>query len=578
MRLIGFTNGNVEVEITPQVPPLAPSTTAFFLLDSDDKTSGFKPSNLVEDIIREDSGIGSELPEGSVFSVAPSRSSTPATFLQQAQIVYEQVPTSEVHAGMLVKDAIDSDLKLSEGRDWINMAAELGAVTLHDDKDPQTTERNTNLPGTSIPIIEDMPLLDLTFLPTSSSTYLQRVRSESPLEKMKANVDQTVEENRVVFIPSLIEDDPSAPVPTAFITSSTDFVSKVSYQEGQDESLTWMVVSDSFGGQLPDATRLALLTLPESTSLPEAQEYPGQPVRVEMEGTPQLFTSNMGPALEEVYPQAPLEIDASLCVEEKSSEPLMVGVPDVSPLMEMKKVLNVIMRQFFDGLSERNLREMSNGIDNLMVKEQLVSMCMSVLEMATRAFVSLANCQDTDVTSSPASCGPSVTLMVDLEQRTSSLVKESTDQNFKMFLVNAISDLADENTTIQTPPEIKDGILNTVTEEVNCILSENIQNSLHSRHSGTNFCQMSTCRLCRKIMARVAREIKLLIKGRRTKKVRPRSSSKADLYPLKLMEQTKGDFANLEPPNLTEVSMKDSSVLKKPSLIKRFWGQLKCKE
>ncbi|KAM8884033.1 uncharacterized protein ACB058_000390 [Synchiropus picturatus] len=189
-----------------------------------------------------------------------------------------------------------------------------------------------------------------------------------------------------------------------------------------------------------------------------------------------------------------------------------------APLSELKKNLSVVMKEFFDSLDERQLTEMSKGLHTIVVKDQLVNLCIEILQLSTQTIVSLSKSSEMFAT-----LNHSVADKVILQNTSQNYNGTGTDPTFRTSFGEVLSDLVDKD-AMQVPQEITHGIVNTVTNEVNTILTETVQVSLHNREacSGTfHSCQMSTCDPCTNIMEEVSQEIQSLHKRPVVKKKRP---------------------------------------------------------
>ncbi|XP_032384527.1 uncharacterized protein LOC116697296 [Etheostoma spectabile] len=204
---------------------------------------------------------------------------------------------------------------------------------------------------------------------------------------------------------------------------------------------------------------------------------------------------------------------------------------DTQLVLDSSTILAII-RRFFQSLSEEQWREVSEGVYNQDVKEQLIYMCMDVLSFISDSVIKIFLQSTCQLSATPGT----LTLWRPLSSKQ---LMEFFDNNFQSSLESSFSQALCEITGADTSARIlhkfTEAIVEEVTEEVTSALSVAIQGrpSLDGRPSSapvTASCQMSKDRVAKKTLAGAIATMKSILTGRGTA-VKRRIQTKSGLDP-----------------------------------------------
>ncbi|XP_028451734.1 uncharacterized protein LOC114567040 [Perca flavescens] len=207
-----------------------------------------------------------------------------------------------------------------------------------------------------------------------------------------------------------------------------------------------------------------------------------------------------------------------------------------------------IITRFFQSLSEEQWREVSEGVYNQDVKEQLIYMCTDVLRFISDSVIKIvlqSMCQ-LSATSGTLTLRRPLSLKNLLEY-----LNYNFENSLESSFSQALCEIIGADTPVRISPKFTEAIVGEVIEEVNSAISVAIQASLDGGSSGATVpasCQMSKDRAAKKTLAGAIATMKSFLTGRGTA-VKRRIQTKSGLEP----------------------DVKEVSTKKKESLWKRFF-------
>ncbi|XP_034739283.1 uncharacterized protein LOC117951619 [Etheostoma cragini] len=206
---------------------------------------------------------------------------------------------------------------------------------------------------------------------------------------------------------------------------------------------------------------------------------------------------------------------------------------DQQLVLDSSKIL-AIMRRFFQSLSEEQWREVSEGVYNQDVKEQLIYMCMDVLSIISDSVIKILLQSTCQMSATPGT----LTLRRPLSSKR---LREFFDDNFQSSLESSFSqalcEITGADTSVRILHKFTEAIVEEVIEEVTSALSVAIQGrpSLDRRPSSapvTASCQMSKDRVAKKTLAGAIATMKSILTGRGTavkRRIQTESGSDPDV-------------------------------------------------
>ncbi|CAK6981167.1 uncharacterized protein LOC121881977 isoform X2 [Scomber scombrus] len=188
-------------------------------------------------------------------------------------------------------------------------------------------------------------------------------------------------------------------------------------------------------------------------------------------------------------------------------------------LITLRIIFYHIIRNFFESLTGKQLKDMNRGVYTEDVEEQMTEMCMKILRLVLESITNnLSDAVSQNGSTSSPTCSQDHVkeqvgqdALVKLLRKSFDITEDHIEKMVKGSLGEALYDVLDSDQSIDIPPNVPAVIVKTVTDELNSILSETIQSSLNKVSSCSTTaacCQFSSCRKCKKMLTAVVGEIK----------------------------------------------------------------------